>query len=272
VPSSISFDRAADSYDASRGYPPEVADAIGAAMFQAGGGQPGSRFLELGIGTGRIAIPLLARGVDVTGVDISPRMATRLRDNLAARQAELPSQPWGQLDVRMADMTALPFEANTFDAVVAVHVLHLVPEWTHALDESLRVMLPGGALLLGQDYHPTRGADVIQRVWATIMGEMGVDVSHIGAGYDRVVAELRARGLPMEETVAVRWIVRTSLRDQLNYVAQRGSSRTWRVPDVVFAESVRRLQEWAEREYGAELDAAREEQAEFLLARTIKPH
>lgn len=268
---SISFDRAADSYDASRGYPPDVAAAIGTAIFQAGAGQTGSRFLELGIGTGRIAIPLLARGANVTGVDISPRMVARLRENLAAHQAELPGQPWGRLDVRSADMTALPFEAQTFDAVVVVHALHLVPEWKRALDEALRVLRPGGVFLLGQDHHPTRSAESVQRQWAAIVSEMGVDVRHIGAGYDSIVAELRARGLAVEETAPVRWVVRTSLREQLHYIAKRGSSRTWRVPDEVFAESVRRVQEWAEQTYGAELDAVRDEEAEFLLARAVTP-
>jgi SAM-dependent methyltransferase len=39
----------------------------------------GGRVLELAIGTGRIAIPLVARGVDVTGIDISDEMVARLR-------------------------------------------------------------------------------------------------------------------------------------------------------------------------------------------------
>ena len=39
----------------------------------------GGRVLELGIGTGRIALPLSARGLDVTGVDSSPAMVARLR-------------------------------------------------------------------------------------------------------------------------------------------------------------------------------------------------
>lgn len=40
----------------------------------------GGRVLELGIGTGRIALPLAARGVDVSGIESSPSMIARLRD------------------------------------------------------------------------------------------------------------------------------------------------------------------------------------------------
>jgi SAM-dependent methyltransferase len=39
---------------------------------------PGNRALELGVGTGRIAIPLAERGLDVTGIDASPAMLARL--------------------------------------------------------------------------------------------------------------------------------------------------------------------------------------------------
>jgi cyclopropane fatty-acyl-phospholipid synthase-like methyltransferase len=39
----------------------------------------GGRALELGIGTGRIALPLARRGVDVHGIDLSRAMVARLR-------------------------------------------------------------------------------------------------------------------------------------------------------------------------------------------------
>jgi SAM-dependent methyltransferase len=272
--SSISFDRAADEYDATRGYSPATADAIGAALFQAAGGQPGSRFLEIGIGTGRIAIPLLALGADVTGVDIAPRMVERLHTNLAARRAEQPDRPWGALDVRIADMTALPFADETFDAVVAVHVLHLVPGWRRALDEALRVLRSGGALLVGQDRYPGSEAGAIQERWATIMHGLGGGhhVEPVGAtGYRAVVEDLRGRGLAVTETSVVGWTERVSPQEVLDQVARRTGSRTWRVPDDLFAASLERLAEWAREHYGATLDTPREEPAEFLVAKVVKP-
>ena len=39
----------------------------------------GGRVLELAIGTGRIALPLAARGVDIEGIDIAPAMVAKLR-------------------------------------------------------------------------------------------------------------------------------------------------------------------------------------------------
>jgi SAM-dependent methyltransferase len=272
--SSVSFDRAADHYDATRGYAPEIAAAIGAALFGAAGGRPGSNLLELGIGTGRIAVPLLAHGANVTGVDISPRMVERLHANLTAQRAAEPDRPWGALDVRIADMTALPFAAETFDAVVAVHVFHLVGGWQRALDEALRVLRGGGAMLIGQDRHPGAELEAIHDKWAAIVREIGAGASldSVGAaGYRSVLDNLRGRGLVVEETRAVTWTAQHSPREVFAYIAGRGGSRTWRVPDEVFAPSIQRLEAWLVDQFGDTLDTPRDEPGEFLIARIAKP-
>jgi len=71
--------RVADSYDqaAAEMFAPEVVDP--AVEFLAGLADGGAA-LELGIGTGRIALPLARRGVDVRGLDLSPDMIARLRE------------------------------------------------------------------------------------------------------------------------------------------------------------------------------------------------
>jgi SAM-dependent methyltransferase len=69
----------AERYDESSGdmFDPHVVDAaVGILTELADGG----RALELGIGTGRIALPLARRGVTVHGIDLSRAMVARLRD------------------------------------------------------------------------------------------------------------------------------------------------------------------------------------------------
>lgn len=66
-------DRIADIYDEETRVPPEPAVEFLAPL------AAGGRVLELGIGTGRIALPLAARGVEVHGVDASQAMVTKLR-------------------------------------------------------------------------------------------------------------------------------------------------------------------------------------------------
>jgi SAM-dependent methyltransferase len=62
----------------------------------------GGRALELGIGTGRVALPLAARGVNVEGLDASPSMVERLR-----------SKPGGDaIPVTMGNMADLPVDGS----------------------------------------------------------------------------------------------------------------------------------------------------------------
>ena len=70
-------DRRAEAYDDR--YRDRFAEAEEVAAFLAGLVRPPGPVLELGIGTGRLALPLAARGVEVHGVDASPAMVARLR-------------------------------------------------------------------------------------------------------------------------------------------------------------------------------------------------
>jgi ubiquinone/menaquinone biosynthesis C-methylase UbiE len=93
--------------------------------------------LEIGVGTGRIALPLIRAGRLVVGVDISLEMMRRLVDNAAGSPPPLVA----------GDATRLPFRDRSFTSAIASHVLHLIPAWHLAVDELLRVMAPGGGLV-----------------------------------------------------------------------------------------------------------------------------
>ncbi len=272
MPGSVSFDRVADRYDATRGYSPAVASRIAAGLIDAGRLTRGSSLLEIGIGTGRIALPLLAGGVNVTGVDIAPRMVERLQVKYAEQRERHPELQWGALNVQIADMTALPFADATFDAVLGVHVLHLVPGWRAALDEALRVLRPGGAFVLGQD--TTEGAErhLLSDRWEAIVRELGGTSGPVGAaGYRAAVGELRARGLSVEERSVARWEERVTPREGLASITERLWSRTWQVPDDLFAESVRQLIDWVEATLGDTLDTPRVISMQFKVAVARKP-
>ena len=81
--SSISFDRAVDFYDKTRGLPPEQAERVSDVLVRELADR--GRALEIGVGTGRIALPLHARGVDLVGIDISLPMLERLVTNSSGR-------------------------------------------------------------------------------------------------------------------------------------------------------------------------------------------
>jgi SAM-dependent methyltransferase len=71
--SAIYGERIADVYDELYSWYEEEAVAGLAGLAR------GGRALELGIGTGRIALPLAARGIEVHGIDASPAMVSRLK-------------------------------------------------------------------------------------------------------------------------------------------------------------------------------------------------
>src|SRR5690349_237333 len=98
--SSVSFDPVAHIYDATRGYSEDVARRIALAIDGSVQARTQTAFLELGVGTGRIALPLASLGRTYTGVDISERMLTQLETKL--RQADWKEHcsdvlPWGSL-------------------------------------------------------------------------------------------------------------------------------------------------------------------------------
>jgi SAM-dependent methyltransferase len=106
-------DRIADAYDAFSSVP---ADAEEAADFLAGLAGTGPA-LELGIGTGRIALPLAERGVEMHGIDASEAMVAKLRQKPGGR--DFPVTIADFADVPVDGVYGLIFVAfNTFFALL----------------------------------------------------------------------------------------------------------------------------------------------------------
>jgi ubiquinone/menaquinone biosynthesis C-methylase UbiE len=290
---SLSFDPVAHVYDATRGYPTGVAQQIAQSIANTVQATPHTKFLEVGIGTGRIAFPLAARGHMYTGVDISERMVEQLEAKLAGYGWQEQVQPWGSLpdentsaaplvrrfmqgeqraSVRlvMADMTALPFHAASFDVAIAVHVFHLVDDWQKALSEVLRVLHPGGLFLHCWDEHKVSDKRNIAQTWESIVRELGGDVRRSGAsnaGID-VTRWLQEHGLHPQELRIVKWESAMTPRQSLENITKRSWSRTWMVPDDLFAASVQRLEQWANEQFGSDLDAQRIQTHQFVISKT----
>lgn len=93
---------------------------------------PGRATLEIGCGEGRVARDLAARGHRVTGVDAAPTLLEAARD------------AGGAGDYVLADAAALPFEAGSFDLVVAYNSLIDMQDMPAAVREARRVLETGG--------------------------------------------------------------------------------------------------------------------------------
>ena len=95
--------------------------------------------LELAVGTG-LNFPYYPVTVSLTGVDWSPQMV-----QAAERRASRILRP---IALTRADAMALPFADGRFDTVVCTFALCCIPDDRAALSEAIRVLRPGGSLLL----------------------------------------------------------------------------------------------------------------------------
>lgn len=289
--SSLSFDPIAPVYDATRGYPELVAQKIALGIEKAVRATPQSSFLEVGIGTGRIAFPLAALGHTYTGVDISPKMVELLEEKLRTDKWVTQETAWGALsdedrerpslvhrfvDSRrhasmrlvMSDMTALPFHDASFDVVIAVHVFHLVDGWQRAVDEVLRVVRPGGVFIHGWDEYVVSDVRRVEEEWPKILRSLGGTVSRPGTSSRLVVANfLREKGFQLEEYVLADWESVVTPRQAVEYVTRRIWSGTLNIPEDIFTQSTQRLWEWATSYYGEQLDTRYRQGRRFVISR-----
>ncbi|UZD89636.1 class I SAM-dependent methyltransferase [Cognatishimia activa] len=119
------------------------------------------KVLDIGIGTGVLSSALLrtlGRDIDLTGVDISPSMLEVAEDRLSSKCAALR--------LLQSDACDLPFADNSFDLIVCGHVVEHLCEPSDALREMLRVLRPGGQLLICITRNTIAGA-AIQLMWRT---------------------------------------------------------------------------------------------------------
>jgi ubiquinone/menaquinone biosynthesis C-methylase UbiE len=231
---SRTFDRAVDYYDKTRGLPDEaMARVIDMLLSQL----RGKTCLEVGVGTGRFAVPLASAGVDMTGIDLSEPM---LRNLMSKTEAHSPA-------VCIADATLLPFRDAMFDAGLMCHVLHLIPEWRAALAELFRTVGHG---VIAHDFgHFGRGS------WAEIMAhflaEAGLSDRHVGANdAEEVDAAARELGAEVRHLDPIRYLRKGTFERVIWELEEGRFSITWSADDAVRREAAARTREWTQRTHG----------------------
>ena len=94
------------------------------------------KVLELGSGTGCVAIPLAERGAEVTAVELSEEHLEQLGAYAEERGLSIERV--------QADARDLPFGDSSFDVVVLASLVHLIPRTGSLLREAERVCRPEG--------------------------------------------------------------------------------------------------------------------------------
>ena len=144
----------------------------------------GGLALELGIGTGRVALPLAAAGVRVEGIDASPAMVEQLR-----------AKPGGDaIPVAIGDFADLPADGEYDLVYVAFNTLYLLAnqeEQVRCFEGVARHLKPGGAFVVEgfvPDLSRYRDGQYVSAPRIGV-GAVGIDVSHLDAVAQVITAE-----------------------------------------------------------------------------------
>jgi ubiquinone/menaquinone biosynthesis C-methylase UbiE len=258
----FSFDkRVSETYDQLRAHPPEVSQQIGNAIAQVAG--PKARILELGVGTGRVALPVVKAGASVVGVDLSMEMLSHLHTR--ATEEDL------NLQVAQADICQMPFAPGVFDAVTVVHVLHLVPGWSDALAEAAAALRAQGCIILGRDWiDPTSMAGQIQNEFrkaaVDIMGPQ-LKAPTGGSAIAQWIEELG--GVPEHlgptDMIAAEWTKKERAGDIVNAIRTRAHSESWVITDEFIKPVADRVESFAKSNW-PDLNIAHPVRHRFLLS------
>lgn len=114
---------------------------VEAAILALARGHGVGRLLDIGTGTGRMLVLLAPFASAATGVDRSPEM-------LRIARTRLDAAGLAGVEIRQADMTALPMPEHVADTIVIHQVLHFADAPGGAVREAARVLAPGGQLLV----------------------------------------------------------------------------------------------------------------------------
>ncbi|WP_326797314.1 class I SAM-dependent methyltransferase [Streptomyces sp. NBC_01808] len=161
------FDRYAHEYDHADPYEPTPT-----VDFLAGLVPPGARTLELAIGTGRVALPLAARGVAVEGVDGSTAMVEQLR-----------AKPGGaDIPVTIGDMADVPVDGPFHTAYLVFNTLFNLPDQERQVDcfrNVAAVLEPGGLFVIECFVQDLKEFDRNQRVATRALTEDSVKMEFL---------------------------------------------------------------------------------------------
>ena len=167
-----------------------VYDAVLERLFRQGrrsamewlGLRAGERVCLVGVGTGADLV-YLPTGVKGVGLDLSDAMLARAEEKLPITGCDI--------ELRAGDAQALPFNDGAFDAVVLNLILSVVPDPALCMSEAIRVLRPGGRIVVFDKFLP----DGTEPTWGRRLSN--VVSTRLGTDLNRRLGDILS-GLPCE--------------------------------------------------------------------------
>jgi SAM-dependent methyltransferase len=258
----MGFDTQAGTFEDYAGLEPAVGGDVARAVLEVGRVASNDLLLEVGAGTGTVGRHLAALPCLYVGLDLSRPMLEMFRQKLGDSsgpalllQADA-ERPW-------------PVGDQAAAVVYASRVVHLL-EAESFVREVLRVVRPGGCLLLGK---VTRDSDSVrsrlQRQKRTLLAEHGIQTRAGEQAITHILDACHARGaLPLAARTVARWTRTTTVRDVLDGWEAKpllsNSARAERWDAGLRATLVNALADWARHEFG-DLDRRMEYMEQYTL-------
>lgn len=235
---SIRFDTVADHYDKTRAVSDEAMDRTISLLSSEL--RDRSKVLEVGVGTGLLALRLDEAGIPVSGLDLSAPMLAKLVEKAGGA----PPFP-----LVLGDATTMPFADGAFGAAYLRWVLHLIPDWRAALAEMARVVRPGGVLLVSLGAFD-EVATAIRARFSEITALSTDPVGLMWGNHEALDGELEGLGARLRVLPAIPEEEEEPLGSFLDAIEEGRWSWTWQVPEDVRRGAVRELRPWAEERFG----------------------
>jgi ubiquinone/menaquinone biosynthesis C-methylase UbiE len=198
--------------------------------------------LDVGAGTGRVAIPIAATGRRVAAVDPSRAMLAGLSEKASA----------GPVEAVVGEAGHLPFATASFDAVIFARVLYLLRDWRAASAEAVRVLNPAGAILHEWGNGDSAEEWVQIREQARLLFERAgvAEPFHPGVRQEsQVEAVFAAHGFQPCADIVEPVTGAITLAEFLQRIVAGECSYTWEVPAGVQARCLPELRQWAEARF-----------------------
>jgi ubiquinone/menaquinone biosynthesis C-methylase UbiE len=204
-----------------------------------------ARVLDVGAGTGRVAITFAAIGYKVVALDPALPMLKELRGKA----------PDSQIQIVAGEGAQLPFAAGYFDAVILARVLYLMADWRKVLQQSYDVLKPGGWLFHEWGNGEADEAWVqIREKTRTLFEDAGVkNPFHPGARSESEIDDFLAGvGFHRSNELPVGPGPNMTLLQFLDRIMSGEVSYIWNVPKHVQESCLPQLKKWAENTFDLE--------------------
>jgi len=210
----IPFDRVADIYDKSRKLPLHVMKKTIEVLAREMKGN--RRILDVGVGSGRFAMPLQEQGFRIVGIDISREMLHKAQDKTTD-------------NLLLSEACQLPFKASAFQIALCIHILHLISDWRDALGEICRVTTEELVSITHTRKNP------VSEAYERLLREIGYNLRRLR------IRESELQGLVKPARSIFIASHEYSTNKRLDYLRQRASSRQWKIPEEVNKQVVQEL-------------------------------